>query len=401
MRIKLWGVLVAMLLLTSCALRSTDNTDSTTAADMTASPDITTAVPESTSPQKDVIHTLSFLACGDNIIYYGTYRDAANQAVPGGRAYNFAPIYDHVRDIISAADVAVINQETPVSQSHQPNSYPDFNSPVDLTYDLTEAGFDIINLANNHMLDKGALGLKESFENWKARGVTVTGCYEEQDSGKYITYYDKNDIRIAFLSYTYGTNLNSDPAEYGLYASYLKYADLEGEITEAKKNADFVIVSVHWGQEGSLTPNEEQKSYAKKMADWGADVILGHHPHVLQPIEELQRQDGGTTLCIYSLGNFVHEQDRYINAVGGMITFDITKTNDEPTKWSNVDFTPTVCHYPRSFYGNKVYLLKEYTEELADQHAVRTYYNNPMSLTMLQELVTNTIDKKYLTEYLQ
>ncbi len=171
MRIKLWGVLVAMLLLTSCALRSTDNTDSTTAADMTASPDITTAVPESTSPQKDVIHTLSFLACGDNIIYYGTYRDAANQAVPGGRAYNFAPIYDHVRDIISAADVAFINQETPVSQSHQPNSYPDFNSPVDLTYDLTEAGFDIINLANNHMLDKGALGLKESFENWKARGV--------------------------------------------------------------------------------------------------------------------------------------------------------------------------------------------------------------------------------------
>lgn len=402
MRIRLWSILAAVLLLASCTLRSTDDEDAITTADISKTQiDTDTAARESTVPEEDVMRSLSFLGCGDNIIYYGTYRDAASRAIPGGRSYNFAPIYDNVRSMISAADIAFINQETPVSQSYEPNSYPDFNSPVDLTYDLTDAGFDIINLANNHMLDKGALGLKESFENWKARGVTVTGCYAEQESGKYITYYDKNDIRIAFLSYTYGTNLSSDPAEYGLYASYLKYADLEGEITEARENADFVIVSVHWGQEGSLTPSEEQRSYAEKMADWGADVILGHHPHVLQPIEELQREDGGTTLCVYSLGNFVHEQDRYINAVGGMITFDITKVNDQAATWSNVDFTPTVCHYPRNFYGNKVYLLKDYTEELANQHAVRTYYNNSMSLTALQELVTSTIDSKYLTNYLQ
>ena len=402
MHIKLWGILAAVLLLASCTLRSTEDADPVTTTDMKETRSkLDEDVPESTAPEAEVTHSLSFLGCGDNIIYYGTYRDAASRAMPGGRSYNFSPIYDNVRSMISAADIAFINQETPVSQSHEPDSYPTFNSPVDLTYDLTDAGFDIINLANNHMLDKGALGLKESFENWKARGVTVIGCYPEQESGKYITYYDKNDIRIAFLSYTYGTNLSSDPAEYGLHASYLKYADLEGEITEARENADFVIVSVHWGQEGSLTPSEEQKSYARKMADWGADVILGHHPHVLQPIEEIQRADGEITLCVYSLGNFVHEQDRYINAVGGMITFDITKTNDQRAAWSNVDFTPTVCHYPRSFYGNKVYLLKDYTEELANQHAVRTYYNNTMSLTALQELVTSTIDSKYLTNYMQ
>lgn len=404
MRIRIWGTALLMVcFLTSCAIRPSDDTKNTAAAQTTEEPQEmeTTAAEETTAPREDVVRTLSFLGCGDNIIYYGTYRDAASQAIPGGRTYNFAPIYDNVRDIISAADVAFINQETPVSQSYPPNSYPDFNSPVDLTYDVMDAGFDIINLANNHMLDKGALGLKESYENWKARGATVIGCYEEQESGKYITYYEKNDIRIAFLSYTYGTNLNSDPAEYGLYASYLKYADLEGEITEARENADFVIVSVHWGQEGSLAPNAEQQSYAQKMADWGADVILGHHPHVLQPIEEIQRQNGGTTLCVYSLGNFVHEQAQYINVVGGMITFDITKTNDARATWSNVQFTPTVCHYPGNFYGNKVYLLKDYTETLANQHAVRTYYNNAISLSALQELVTNTIDSKYLTAYLQ
>lgn len=399
MRIKICSLfLIFILLFSACSFRSTGNAEATApVADITSE----VAVSDTTAPKEDITRTLSFLGCGDNIIYFGTYRDAKSQAVSGGRPYNFAPIYDNVREMISAADIAFINQETPVSQSYEPHSYPDFNSPVDLTYDLADAGFDIINLANNHMLDKGALGLKESFENWKARNLTVIGCWEEQESGKYITYYEKNDVRIAFVSYTYGTNLSEDPAQYGLYASYLKQADLEGEIAEAKGAADFVIVSVHWGEEGSLTPNEEQKNYAQKMADAGADVILGHHPHVLQPIEELGRADGGTTLCVYSLGNFVHEQDRYINVVGGMVTFDITKVNDEHAAWSNVAFTPTICHYPGNFYGNKVYFLKDYTEELASQHAVRTYYKNPISLSVLKELVTNTIDRKYLADYLQ
>ncbi len=400
MRTKFGSLFLATILLfTGCAFRSTDDAETTApVANITSEAASDTTAPE---PEEDITRTLSFLGCGDNIIYFGTYRDAKSKAIAGGRSYNFAPIYDNVREMISAADIAFINQETPVSQSHEPDSYPTFNSPVDLTYDLADAGFDIVNLANNHMLDKGALGLKESFENWNARNLTVVGCWEEQESGKYITYYEKNDIRIAFVSYTYGTNLNEDPAKYGLYASYLKQADLEGEIAEAKANADFVIVSVHWGEEGSLTPNPEQKSYAQKMADAGADVILGHHPHVLQPIEEIQRADGGTTLCVYSLGNFVHEQDRYINVVGGMVTFDITKTNDDRAGWSNVGFTPTVCHYPGNFYGNTVYLLKNYTEELAAQHAVRSYYKNSISLSALQELVTNTIDSKYLADYLQ
>ncbi len=399
MRIKFCCLFLAgILLFTACSFRSADDAETTApVADITSE----IATSDETAPEEDITRTLSFLGCGDNIIYFGTYRDAKSRSVAGGRPYNFAPIYDNVREMVSAADIAFINQETPISQSHEPDSYPTFNSPVDLTYDLTDAGFDIINLANNHMLDKGALGLKESFENLKARDLTVIGCWEEQESGKYITYYDKNDIRIAFVSYTYGTNLNEDPAQYGLYASYLKQADLEGEIAEAKANADFVIVSVHWGEEGSLTPNAEQRSYAQKMADAGADVILGHHPHVLQPIEELERADGGTTLCVYSLGNFVHEQDRYINVVGGMVTFNITKTGNNRAQWSNVGFTPTVCHYPGNFYGNIVYLLRDYTEELAAQHAVRTYYKNTISLSALQELVTNTIDSKYLTDYLQ
>lgn len=352
-----------------------------------------------TEKKEDVVTKASFVGCGDNIIYYGTYRDAKSQAVSGGRAYNFRPMYSEVESIIKAADLAFINQETVISHSNEPQDYPNFNSPVDIADDLVDVGFDIISVANNHMLDHGALGLKETFDNWKKRNVTLVGCYEENDSGKYVTYIEKNGIKIAVLAYTYGTNLGEDPAKYGLYASYLKYADLEGEITEARENADIVIVSAHWWlEEGNHTPNEEQKEYAQKIADYGADVIIGHHPHVLQPIEWIEGKNGNKTLCVYSLGNFLHEQAYEKNVPGGMISFDIQKVNEERATVENVLFIPTVCHYPRSFYGNKIYLLENYTEQLANAHAVRTYYNNTMSLDGLISIVKKTISAEFLPD---
>lgn len=343
---------------------------------------------------------VSFIGCGDNIIYFGTYRDAASKAYEGGRKYNFRPIYQNVESIISAADIAFINQETCTSQSFEVESYPTFNSPVDLTYDVTAVGFDIVNLANNHMLDHGARGLRDSFDNWNARGVSVIGCYEEKDSGRYITYYEKNGIKIGFVSYTYGTNLSEDPAKEGLYAPYLKQSDIAGDVSEARSNSDFVIVSVHWGTENSMNVNDEQRSYAQIMASAGADVIIGHHPHALQPVEWLEGKDGSRCLCVYSLGNFVHEQDHEYQVPGGMISFDIVKRSGGSTA-ENVQLIPTVCHYPRSFYDNAVYLFKDYTPELADQHAVRTYYGNSMSYDSLKKCITDTIPAEFLPDYMK
>lgn len=351
-----------------------------------------------TEPVENVITKASFVGCGDNIIYYGTYRDAKSMAVSGGRAYNFRPMYSEVESIIAAADLAFINQETVISHSNQPESYPNFNSPVDIADDLVDVGFDIISVANNHMLDQGALGLKETYDNWKSRNVTIVGCHEENHSGKYVTYVEKNGIKIGIVSYTYGTNLGEDPAKYGLYASYLKYADVAGEVAEARANSDFVMVSVHWGKEGAMTPDDEQKKYAQIMADNGADVIIGHHPHVLQPIEWINGANGNKTLCVYSLGNFLHEQDWEYNVPGGMITFDIQKINNDRATVENVLFIPTVCHYPRNFYGNKVYLLENYTEQLANSHAVRTYYNHNISLAGLVSIVKKTINAEFLPE---
>jgi len=352
-----------------------------------------------TEPPEDVITKASFVGCGDNIVYYGTYRDAKSMAVSGGRAYNFRPMYSEVESIISAADLAFINQETVISHSNEPQDYPNFNSPVDIADDLVDVGFDIVSIANNHMLDQGALGLKETYDNWKKRNVTLVGCYEENDSGKYVTYIEKNGIKIAVLAYTYGTNRGEDPAKYGLYASYLKYADLEGELAEARANADFVIVSAHWWlEEGNPVPNELQKEYAQKLADYGADVIIGHHPHVLQPIEWIEGANGNKTLCVYSLGNFLHEQAYEKNVPGGMISFDIQKINDDRATVENVQFIPTVCHYPGNFYGNKIYLLEDYTAQLANAHAVRTYYKNSISLEGLISIVKKTISAEFLPD---
>ena len=120
---------------------------------------------------------------------------------------------------------------------------------------------------------------------------------------------------------------------------------------------------------------------------------------MLQPVEWLEGKDGNKTLCVYSLGNFLHEQAYQYNAVGGMISFDIVKVNDERAKIENPILTPTVCHYPASFYGNTVYLLSDYTRELASQHAVGTYYNNAFSYDYLINLVKTTIPEEFLPDW--
>ncbi len=395
--------ITVMLLCLLICLSSCKSEGNTAESDSTAQLNIKTEYADpsdTTSPagdeKEDVIKTASFVGCGDNIIYYGTWRDAAYNA--GGNGYDFKPMYENVKEQISEADIAFINQECVIADGN-PESYPNFNAPKEIADDLVDIGFDVVSLANNHMLDQGPKGLYETYNYWQTKDATVIGCHEENDTGKYITYTETNGIKIAYVSYTSFTNLGGDPADYGLYASYLKYSDFEGEIKEARENSDLVIVSVHWGEEGQTTQNEEQESYAQRMADAGADVIIGHHPHVIQPVEWLEGSGGNKTLCVYSLGNFLHEQAYQYNAVGGMISFDIVKVNDGRATVENPIYTPTVCHYPGNFYGNTVYYLSDYTPELANQHAIKTYYYNSMSYDYLVNLVKTTISPEFLPDW--
>lgn len=372
--------------------------------------------PETEKPETEykepVVSKVSFLGAGDNIIYFGNVRDAASLAYQDSRTYNFKPMYSEVASYIENADVSYINQETVMcGEGYELSYYPMFNSPQDVGYDLVELGFDVVNIANNHMLDKGAAGLDATIEFWKTMPVTLIGGNSSRAEYDDIEIVEKNGVKIAFLSYCEMTNGLTVGKGAETWIPYLNNNDpfgTSGEVDDSdivlhcnsvKDKCDFIIASVHWGDEGSFTPNAKQKAYAQAMADAGVDVIVGTHPHVLQPIEWLTGKDGNKTLCIYSLGNFAAEQDRDYNMVGGMISFDIVKTDSAHAVAENVLFIPTVYDFNTNFYNNKVYLMESYTAEMAKGHGIAAYgrYTN---LDTLRGYVTNTISNEFLPDFL-
>lgn len=397
---------LALATLTSCGLvRRTDAPDSPGTGGAGRDTDAPTAVsPENTEtvsaddpavtnvPEK----RLSFLGCGDNIVYYGNVREAAAVAVPGGRQYNFAPTYTFVADMIKNADISFINQETLMcGDGWEFSYYPMFNGPQDMGHDLVDLGYDVVGVANNHMLDKGGDGLEATIAFWKSQDVLMIGGYmcEEEYTHRIL---ERDDVRIAFLSYTYGTNGLTLYPGYEVVIPYLDEQTVERQIKAARADADLVIVSVHWGVEGQFTPTEEQRKYAKIMNEAGADVILGHHPHVIEPVEWLTSSGGRRTLCVYSLGNFIGEQAYDYNMVGGMISFDIV-SNGSWVYVENPVFIPTVYYFDSSFYSNCIYPMTQFTEALASSHGIGSY-GNYTSLEKLQKYVTDTIDPEFLPD---
>ena len=274
--------------------------------------------------------------------------------------------------------------------------YPTFNGPQDMGRDLVDLGYDVVSIANNHMLDKGGAGLEATIKFWKSMNVLMIGGYESEDDYNAVRILEKDGVKIAFLSYTYGTNGITLGSGYNVVIPYLGEATVKSQIETARTQADFVFVSAHWGIEDHFTPSDEQKKYARIMADAGADVILGHHPHVIQPVEWISAEDGRKTLCVYSLGNFMAEQAYDYNMIGGMISFDIV-TKGDTRSIENPVFIPTVYYFDTSFYGNCIYLLETFTAAQAASHGIAAYghYTN---LETLRKYVTDTVSPEFLPE---
>lgn len=319
---------------------------------------------------------ITVLAVGDNMLYSGTIADAA-AAGGGARRYDFRPIYREVAGIIAHADFALLNQESPVTDA-PPASYPCFNAPKSLFTDLAEVGFDAVSIVNNHSLDKGEEGFLETRKNAFAAGLLPVGgnALAEED----ITYAKVKGCRIALIGATYGVNCAGNTERMGYRILTVGSDEHMAAIARARQNADLVVCSVHWGSEGADTPSASQRALARKMAETGADLIIGHHPHVLQEVEML---DGGT-LVAYSLGNFVSEMAYEANALGAMLTVTYERSENGLTI-KDYKLTPTVCHYPASFSPNRVIPLSSYTQADAAHHAVRTHYRHDFSLSSLRE----------------
>ena len=341
---------------------------------------------------------ISFLGVGDNIVYAGTVRDAQSNSKSGGRKCNFKPIYSNVAELIENSDVSFINQETLMcGDGYDFTYYPTFNGPQDMGHDIVEMGFDVVGIANNHMLDKGSEGLLKTIEFWDTLPVTLIGGYKNKADYNTVRIHDEQGIKIAFLAFAQDTNGIYPSKKFDVHIPYLGEADIKAQVEKAKEQSDIVMVSVHWGDEGSFKPNDYQKKYAKLFADAGVDVIIGHHPHVIQPVEWLEGKNGNKTLCVYSLGNFMAEQAYAYNMVGGMISFDIVKYSDKNASVENVVFIPTVFDWGTAFYNNKIYLLEEYTETQAKNHGIKSY-GRTTSLSQLKGYVKNTISDEFLSE---
>ncbi|MCI8336516.1 MAG: CapA family protein [Peptococcaceae bacterium] len=309
---------------------------------------------------------ITILAAGDNLLH-DTISKAAKQA---DGTYDYKPIYQFVKERISGADIAFVNQETPTNPNRGPSGYPSFNAPPSAVDALIDAGFDVVNFANNHIMDTGAKGVAATYEVWANHPtVQITGIFgDEEERNSKIVIEEREGFRFAFLSYTYGTN--GIPVKQPWQVALIDMDAIKSDITRAKAQADFVIVNYHWGDEYHLSPNSNQTSIAQQTADAGADLILGGHPHVIQPIENVTTADGRTVPVVYSLGNFISSQKKTDTLLGAMVEITISGVEGQPESLSisNIKALPLVQHYEKGYRNYRIYLLSDYTPELAKKH---------------------------------
>lgn len=349
---------------------------------------------KSTTQQQELYSKVSFVAVGDNLIHDTIYKQAAARTSNG---YDFSFAYEKIADKIAQPDVAILNQETIISTEHNVSSYPMFNSPVEVGEEMIKIGFDVFNLATNHSVDCGEKGLISAINFWKSKNVITTGAYLNEDDFNDIPISEVNGVKIAYLGFTEQTNGLSLPSDTQVVLVLAKDEyRLQTSIMKAKEMADFVVVNAHWGNKYTHEPTEEQRTLAQKLASWGADVIIGTHPHVIQPVEYITNSDGRKTLVAYSLGNFISAQNRGPRMLGGMLNFEIVKNNTTGAiTFENVKFSGVVTHYGYGYSNIRIYALEDYTQELASKHGVLSKTSS-FSLQYLYDILNSVIDKQFL-----
>ncbi len=361
-----------------------------------------TGVPDANSDNADnqepseLFTKVSFTAVGDNLIHNAIYEQAAERTSDG---YDFEYAYQNISDKIESKDVAILNQETVISTAHNVSSYPQFNSPTELGDEMLDIGFDVFNIATNHSIDCGEKGLISAIEFWKSKNAVTTGAYLNEADYQTIPVTEVKGVKIAYVGFTEYTNGLKLPSDTDVI---LMTADdeerLKQRVMDADEISDFVIVNAHWGVEYTHEPNDFQRNLAKKLGEWGADVIIGTHPHVIQPVEFITNSDGSQTLVAYSLGNFISAQNRGARMLGGMLNFELVKNNTTgEIAIENVTFEGVVTHYGYGFSNIRVYPLESYTDELASKHGVLSNTSS-FSRKYLDDIMEDVIDEQFLVK---
>lgn len=292
--------------------------------------------------------------------------------------YDFNPIFKLIKPIIQKADLAIVNQETILGGKELGVSgYPTFNGPYELGDAIANAGFDVVLQSNNHSLDRGKQGIYNCLNFWKKYPkIKTVGINTSEAQKKKLCIYKKNGIKVAILNYTYGTNGIPLPKDMPYAVNYLVKDEVINDIKRAEKEADFTIVCPHWGTEYYRGITDYQKTWSKIFVENGVDLVLGAHPHVIEPIKYVtDKKTGHKMLVYYSLGNFVNSTmsdgrvgDRY---VGGIAKVKLKRGADNKVRIAKYGVKATVMHNGGTKYGSRVYPLSKYTEELAKKNVMK------------------------------
>lgn len=272
--------------------------------------------------------------------------DTITNAAKSSEDYNYLDLISKdLQDSFKKADLHFCNQEAVSSASLPVDGYPAFNAPTAFPRDMNKFGCDLISTANNHAADKGLEGIKGTLDVWdKLFPKAVSGMHRSTDEAEKLQVIEENGLKIGFTAFNEVNNNALPSSETGI--NMLSDTELlEHQIKGLKESSDVVVVSVHWGKEDSHDLTAAQKSYAKKLSDLGADIIMGTGPHVWQPYQVLDRADGGKTYLWNSIGNGLNSQTKQDQLFSAVALINISKDKDGKVTISNPRVLPTYMHY--------------------------------------------------------
>ena len=317
-------------------------------------------------------------------------------------SYNFDFMFENMEKYIKEYDMKIANEEVLIAgRKFGVTDFPKFNSPFELADSIAKAGFNIILKATNHVNDKGFEATKSDLNNWKNNypNITITGSYLNENDYNKITYFTKNNIKIALLNYCYGSNVKSNK-NYTM--NELKYEKIKNDIEKAKKEgAEFIIVFPHWGNEYVLKETNNQLYYTKIFLDLDVDLVIGTHPHVIQPLKVYYNKKSKKKMYVfYSIGNFINAtrsrgKNIFWRFLGGMAHVIIGRNKQKKVVVKDIKFIPLITHV---FENKKIstFKVKDYNKTMAQNNFIEKEFDNTFSYDNMMNIFKTVISSKYL-----
>jgi len=359
----------------------------------------TTTKTQTTATTASTGNRVSIVAVGDNLPDddIGYDADARAGSMDDGQ-YDYSNLFANVKQYIQAADISILTEETVCAgDTIGPQDYECFNACDQIADAVVNAGFDVVALAGNHLFDWMEAGVLHNAELWESKAITTIGSHSSSNAST-VEIVEKNGIKIAFLDYTYGVNGKSIGDIPWYEVRFLTEDNVRADVERAnEKGAEAIIAVVHWGIEKETLPSGDQEEYAQLFADLGVDMVIGSHPHVIQPLTWVTGADGNNCLVAYSLGNFTSNFQNYgdITQLGGMLSCDLVKDDKGNITIENVTWTGLINHNEEANYT--VYALPDYTSELAARQPYFAHLEDPIAFAKEQfSAIVNALGNNFI-----